>query len=114
MKKKTRYREAPRSVAEALAASKPIDDFLPPPEKLIFKRPSIKVTQLAKRFASSVWIGVSEDGPWTDAKSIARVMAMKAPVMTTLHFAAEGSDAEEAVNTLVRLVENDFKDVGPA
>ena len=44
MKKKTRYREAPRSVKEALAASEPIDDFLPPPEKLIFKRPSIKVT----------------------------------------------------------------------
>ena len=44
MKKKTRYSEAPRSVAEALAASEPIGDFLPPPEKLIFKRPSIKVT----------------------------------------------------------------------
>jgi len=49
MKKKTRYREAPRSVAEALAASKPIDDFLPPPEKLIFKRPSIKVTLALSR-----------------------------------------------------------------
>jgi predicted DNA binding CopG/RHH family protein len=28
----------------ALAASGPIEDFLPPPEKLVFKRPSIKVT----------------------------------------------------------------------
>ena len=44
MKKKTRYSEAPKSVAEALGASKAIDDFLPPPEKLIFKRPSIKIT----------------------------------------------------------------------
>jgi len=44
MKKKARYSEAPRSVAEALAASEDIDDFLPPPEKLIFKRPSVKVT----------------------------------------------------------------------
>lgn len=44
MKRKMRYREAPKPVAEALAASDPIDDFLPPPEKLIFKRPSIKVT----------------------------------------------------------------------
>jgi len=44
MKKKTRYSEAARSVAEALRASEAINDFLPPPEKLIFKRPSIKVT----------------------------------------------------------------------
>ena len=44
MKKKARYSEAPRSVSEALATSGPIDDFLPPPEKLIFKRPSVKVT----------------------------------------------------------------------
>ena len=71
-------------------------------------RPSIKVTQLAKRFESSVWIGVADEGPWIDAKSIARVMAMKAPVMSMLHFAAEGSDADEAVSALVKLVENDF------
>lgn len=44
MKKKTRYSEAPRSVVEALDASEPIDDTFPPPGKLIFKRPSIKVT----------------------------------------------------------------------
>jgi hypothetical protein len=44
MKKRRRYTETPRSVIEALAASEPIEDFLPPPEKLIFKRPSIKVT----------------------------------------------------------------------
>ena len=44
MRKKTRYSETPRSVAQAMAASEPTQDFLPPPEKLIFKRPSIKVT----------------------------------------------------------------------
>ena len=44
MKRKMRYSNAPRAVAEALDASEDIDDFLPPPEKLIFKRPSVKVT----------------------------------------------------------------------
>ena len=44
MKKKKRYTEAPLSVAQALAASEPIEDFLPPPDKLIFRPPSIKVT----------------------------------------------------------------------
>ncbi len=73
-------------------------------------RPSIKVTKLSKRFQSRVWIGLSPNGPWTDAKSIARVMAMKTPINTTIHFAAEGEDAERAVRALVALVEGDFVD----
>jgi phosphocarrier protein len=71
-------------------------------------RPAIRLTQLAKRFEARVWIGMAEAGPWTDAKSIARVMAMKTPSDVTLHFAAEGRDAEEAAAALARLVESDF------
>ena len=71
-------------------------------------RPAIKLTQLAKRFESSVWIALAENGPWVDAKSIARVMAMKTPHMATLHFVAEGGDADEAASALARLVESDF------
>ena len=71
-------------------------------------RPAIRLTQLAKRFESRVWISVAEGGPWSDAKSIARVMAMKTPFMATLHFAAEGRDAEEAAIALARLVQDDF------
>jgi phosphocarrier protein HPr len=75
-------------------------------------RPAIKLTQLAKRFESNVWIGVAEDGPWIDAKSIARVMAMKTPFMAMLYFAAEGGDADEAAIALAKLVESDFADPG--
>lgn len=71
-------------------------------------RPAIKVTQLAKRFAAQVWIGLSEAGPWIDAKSIARVMAMKTPSNTRLYFAAAGGDAQAAVDALARLVTDDF------
>jgi phosphocarrier protein HPr len=71
-------------------------------------RPSIMLTQLANRFAASVCIGTSNEGPWTDAKSIARVMALKTPSQTVLFFAAEGADAEGAVNALAKLVESDF------
>ena len=39
-------------------------------------RPAIKLTQVAKRFESAVWIALAEHGPWIDAKSIARVMAL--------------------------------------
>jgi phosphocarrier protein HPr len=71
-------------------------------------RPSIMFTQLAKRFSARVWIGLSDQGPWTDAKSIVRVMALKASRQTTVFFAAEGPDAADAVSALVRLVQSDF------
>jgi phosphocarrier protein len=74
-------------------------------------RPAIKLTQLAKCFDSNVWIALAKDGPWTDAKSIARVMAMKTPFMATLYFAAEGGDAAEAAGALAKLVESDFTDL---
>lgn len=71
-------------------------------------RPSVTLTKLAKKFRSRVQIGVAEDGPWVDAKSIAKVMKMKAPKDTLLYFQAQGEDAEAAVNALVDLVETDF------
>ena len=73
-------------------------------------RPAIKLTQLAKRFESAVWIALAEQGPWTDAKSIARVMAMKTPHMAILYFVAEGDDADAATSALANLVESDFAD----
>jgi phosphocarrier protein len=71
-------------------------------------RPAIKLTKIARRFASSVRVAVSEDGPWTDAKSIARVLAMKTPSQVTLFFEAEGADAHDAVRALTGLVASDF------
>jgi phosphocarrier protein len=71
-------------------------------------RPAIRLTQLAKRFESAVWIALAETGPWVDAKSIARVMRMKIPSMAMLHFAAEGEDADVAVRALAALVNADF------
>jgi len=73
-------------------------------------RPAIKLTQLAKRFRARIWIALEKNGPWTDAKSIARVMAMKTPFMATLYFAAEGNDADAATSALASLVASDFAD----
>ena len=72
-------------------------------------RPAIKVSQLAKRFQSRVWIASSEEGPWVDAKSVARVIAMKAPSNMPVFFAAEGGDANDALVALVGLVDSDFE-----
>ncbi len=71
-------------------------------------RPSVKLTKLAKTFASKIELGLGEDGPWIDAKSIVKVMAFKAAKGSTLHFRAHGGDATEAVQALVDLVRRDF------
>ena len=65
-------------------------------------RPSVKLTKLAKTFASRIELALAGDGPWIDAKSIVKVMATKAPKNTVLHFRAEGDDAKAAVDALDR------------
>jgi predicted DNA binding CopG/RHH family protein len=44
MKNKTKYRKAPKGVAEAILHSEIVEDFLPPPDKLVFKEQTVKVT----------------------------------------------------------------------
>ena len=71
-------------------------------------RPSVKLTKLAKGFTSRIELSTTPEGPWIDAKSIVKVMAMRAPRHATLHFRAQGEDAREAVNALIGLVMRDF------
>ncbi len=44
MKKKNGYSDAPPDVAEAIREAKVIDDFLPPPDELIPRDDTVKVT----------------------------------------------------------------------
>jgi phosphocarrier protein len=71
-------------------------------------RPSVKLSKLAKTFAATIEIAVNVDGPWTDAKSVAKVMAMKTPRNAVLQFRATGADAAAAVAALIDLVNRDF------
>ena len=71
-------------------------------------RPTLKLTKLAKTFAAQIEIAVKPEGPWIDAKSVVKVMAMKTPKGSTLHFRASGDRAEEIVAALVALVDRDF------
>lgn len=75
-------------------------------------RPSVKFTKLAKTFQAKTEIAAADSGPWIDAKSIVKVMAMKAPEGTVLHIRAMGQDADRAVETLRALVERDFDEGG--
>ena len=71
-------------------------------------RPSVKLTKLAKGFPCRIEIAAAAGGPWVDAKSIVKVMAMKVPQDTVLHVRAEGEAAAEAVAAVVSLVTRDF------
>jgi phosphocarrier protein len=75
-------------------------------------RPSVKLTKLAKGFASNIEIAGAEAGPWIDAKSIVKVMAMKAKQGTVLHVRASGEDAARAVEDITGLVTRDFDEAG--
>jgi phosphocarrier protein len=75
-------------------------------------RPSVKLTKLAKAFASRIDLALAEAGPWIDAKSIVKVMATKAPKGAVLFLRAEGQDASDAIAALVALVESDFDEGG--
>jgi len=71
-------------------------------------RPSVKLTQCAKRFAATIELALAPDGPWTDAKSPVKVMRVKAPQGAVLYFRVTGADAEAALAALLALVRDGF------
>jgi phosphocarrier protein HPr len=75
-------------------------------------RPSVKLTQLAKRFGAHIEFARETTGPWVDAKSPVKVMRFKAAKGEMLHFRAKGADAAEALAAIVSLVERGFATEG--
>jgi phosphocarrier protein HPr len=71
-------------------------------------RPSVKLTQHAKRFSAVIEIATDGAGPWTDAKSPVKIMRVKAGHGETLHVKAYGVDAEAAVAALIDLINRKF------
>jgi phosphocarrier protein len=75
-------------------------------------RPSVKLTKVAKGFSAAIEIAGSDAGPWIDAKSIVKVMAMKAKQHSTLFVRASGADAPAALDAVLGLVKRDFDEAG--
>jgi phosphocarrier protein HPr len=73
-------------------------------------RPAVKLTKLAKRFQAQIAIRASETADWINAKSVAKVMALRAARDATIEIKAHGEDAEAAVAALIDLVTSDFPD----
>ena len=71
-------------------------------------RPAVKLTKLAKKFQAQISIRASATAEWINAKSVSKIMALRAARDSVIEFKASGEDAEAAVAALVKLVAADF------
>ena len=71
-------------------------------------RASAKLTEVAGRFKSSVW--VSRNGRRVNAKSIMGVMMLAAAKGSTLLVETEGPDEQEALAAVTRLITSRFEE----
>ena len=69
-------------------------------------RASAKLTQLASRFQSEVWL--SRNGRRVNAKSIMGVMMLAAGKGSTVSIEADGADANDALAALQALIAEKF------
>ena len=69
-------------------------------------RASAKLTQLAGKFQSEVWM--SRNGRRVNAKSIMGVMMLAAARGTTVTIETSGPDEEEAMSALLQLIKDRF------
>jgi phosphocarrier protein HPr len=75
-------------------------------------RPAVKLTKLAKKFKAHISIRAADAVEWINAKSVAKVMALRVARDSIIEIKASGEDAESAVAALVDLVATDFPDSG--
>ncbi len=69
-------------------------------------RAATKLVQLAQKFKSRIVVIVN--GMEADAKSILGLLILAAPVGTKVKIRAEGEDEKEAVEAIVKLIEEKF------
>ncbi|HXX10496.1 MAG TPA: HPr family phosphocarrier protein [Burkholderiales bacterium] len=69
-------------------------------------RASAKLTQLAGRYQSEVWL--SRNGRRVNAKSIMGVMMLAAARGTTVTIETSGPDEQEAMTALLELIKDKF------
>ena len=69
-------------------------------------RASAKLTQLASAYQSEIWL--TRNGRRVNAKSIMGVMMLAAGKGSTIGIETEGSDAETALQALLKLIADKF------
>ncbi|RJP40646.1 MAG: HPr family phosphocarrier protein [Phycisphaerales bacterium] len=77
----------------------------------VHARPVMRLVDVASAFASRITVAnVSGTGEELDGKSAMSLMLLDAPKGSVLRIRAWGEDAAEAVDAMVRLIENGFSD----
>ena len=71
-------------------------------------RPATFFIQKANEFKSSIWVEKEERR--VNAKSLLGVLSLGIVKGTSISIIADGSDEEEAVKTLVELIESNFSE----
>ncbi len=71
-------------------------------------RPSTMIANLASNFKSEIFIERVSDGMRANAKSVFGVMMLAAPKGSILKIEAKGEDADEAVRSIVDLINRGF------
>ncbi len=69
-------------------------------------RAAAKLTHIASSFQSEIWL--SRSGRRVNAKSIMGVMMLAAGQGTAVLIEAQGSDAEQAIGAIMRLIADKF------
>ena len=69
-------------------------------------RPATFFIQKANEFKSSIWVEKNERR--VNAKSLLGVLSLGIVKGTTITLIADGSDQEEAIETLSKLIDSDF------
>ncbi|MEE2912645.1 MAG: HPr family phosphocarrier protein [Planctomycetota bacterium] len=72
-------------------------------------RPAMLFAEAAGRFSADITVSHAEAAP-VDAKSIMQLMMLAATKGTSLLITAEGDDANEAVDELASLVQDNFNE----
>lgn len=71
-------------------------------------RPAMLFVETASRFSSAVQVKRADNSETVDGKSIMQLMMLAATCGTEIEIAAEGDDAQVAVDELVALIKSHF------
>ena len=74
----------------------------------IHARPAALLVQTANRFSSSIFL--EKDGEKINSKSIMGILTLAATYNSPIKIIADGSDEEDAVQTIARLFETKFEE----
>lgn len=71
-------------------------------------RPAAMIVKNASQFKSDIYISKHSDGETVNGKSIMGVMMLAASKGTKLTLRAEGSDCQQAIETLEKIINDKF------